>query len=75
MESILTKIVVPHRKDWATCLPEALWAYRTTRKSTTGFTPFELIYGKSVVVPMDFEYKTLRTSLELGMELNIAQQD
>ena len=75
IEAILTKIVVFHRKDWSTCLPKALWNYRMTWKSTTGFTPFEILYGMSVVIPIYFAYKKLRTTLELGIELTIAQQD
>lgn len=75
LESILTKIMTLHRKDWATHLPEALWAYITTWKSIGSFTPFELFYGKSTVMPIEFEYKTLKTTLELRIELNSAQQD
>ena len=47
IESILTKTVAIHKWDWVTQLPEAIWAYRTTWKRTTRFTPFELLYGKS----------------------------
>ena len=75
LENILTKIASLHRKDWVARLPEALWAYRTTWKSTTGFMPFELLYGKTVVMPIEFEHKTLRTALELGITLPATQQD
>ena len=64
-----------HKKDWATKLPEALWAYRTTWKTTTGFTPFQLLYGKSAMMPVEFEYKTLRTTLELDLDLTTAQRE
>ena len=37
IESILTKIVASHRRDWAYRLPEALWAYRTMWRHTTGY--------------------------------------
>lgn len=75
LENILTKTVSLHRKDWAAWLLEALWAYRTAWKSTTGFTPFELLYGKTVVMPIEFEHKTLRTALELDITLPAAQED
>ena len=42
-------------------------------KSTTGFTPFELLYGKIVVMPIEFKHKTLQTTLELGITLPAAQ--
>ena len=54
LESILTNTIALHRKDWAIYLPEALWSYRTTQKSTIGFTPFELVYGKSDVISIEF---------------------
>jgi len=50
LENILTKIVASHHQDWAQKIPEALWAYRTTWRNTTGFSPFELFYGKSSLV-------------------------
>eukprot|EP00253_Pinus_taeda_P023091 PITA_23091 len=35
LESITTKTVHLHRRDWAERLPEALWAYKTTWRNTT----------------------------------------
>ena len=64
-----------HKKDWATRLPEALWAYKIAWKSTTGFTPFELLYGKIAIMPIEFEHKTLRIALELDITLPTTQQD
>ena len=75
LENILTKIVSLHKKDWVAHLPEALWVYRIAWKSTTGFTPFELLYGKIALMPIEFEHKTLRTALELNITLPTAQQD
>eukprot|EP00253_Pinus_taeda_P003091 PITA_03091 len=43
IESIITKTVPLHRRDWAERLPEALWAYRTTWRNTTGYSPYELV--------------------------------
>ena len=46
IESILTKTVKIHHRDWADRLPEALWEYRTTWRNTIGFSPYDLVYGK-----------------------------
>ena len=46
IESILTKTIASHRRDWAARLPEALWAYKTTWRSTTGYSPYQLVFGK-----------------------------
>ena len=62
-----------NRKDWSYRLPEALWAYRTTWRNTTGFSPYELVYGKSVVFPVELEIKTLRTALAVNLDLTDAQ--
>ena len=34
-------------------LPNALWAYRNSPKSTTGFSPFSLVYGTKVMSPTE----------------------
>ena len=71
----MTKKVQIHKKDWSNILTEAAWAYRTTWKATTGFTSFELVYGKAVMMPIEFEHKTLQTTLELNITLLAAQDE
>eukprot|EP00253_Pinus_taeda_P014563 PITA_14563 len=73
IEAILTKTVKENRRDWFQRLSEALWAYRTTWRNTTGFSPYELVYGKSVAFPVEFEIKTLRTALVVNLDLTDAQ--
>eukprot|EP00253_Pinus_taeda_P006309 PITA_06309 len=73
LEAILTKIVKDNWKDWSQRLPEALWAYRTTWRNTTGFSPYELVYGKNAVFPVEFEIKTLRTALAVNIDLTDVQ--
>eukprot|EP00253_Pinus_taeda_P020271 PITA_20271 len=73
IEAILTKKIKENRRDWFQKLPEALWAYRTTWKNTTGFSPYELVFGKNVVFPLEFEIKTLRTALAVNLDLTEAQ--
>jgi transposase InsO family protein len=74
IEAILTKTIQLHHKDWADRLPEALWAYRTAWRNTTGHTPYELVYGKQVLLPIEFQVKTFRTAMQLGMDLNEAKK-
>jgi hypothetical protein len=73
MEAILTNTVQLHHWDWADRLPEALWAYRTTWRNNIGHTPYELVYGKQVLLPIEFQVRTFRISAELGLNLNEAQ--
>ena len=39
--------------DWPTQLKFALYAVRSTPNRSTGFSPFELIYGKNLRPPLD----------------------
>lgn len=37
--------------SWAQLLPHATFAYNISVNTTTGFSPFELIYGRNVTLP------------------------
>ena len=38
---------------WPEELPSVLWVYRTTTRTPTGETPFQLTYGNEVVIPAE----------------------
>uniref|UniRef100_A0A2N9G4I2 Integrase catalytic domain-containing protein n=1 Tax=Fagus sylvatica TaxID=28930 RepID=A0A2N9G4I2_FAGSY len=42
---ILSKMVFDYGNDWRAHLADVLWAYRSSPKIATGFTPFSLVYG------------------------------
>eukprot|EP00253_Pinus_taeda_P005470 PITA_05470 len=73
IETILTKTVASHRRDWASRLPKALWAYRTIGRSTIGHSPYQLMFGKQPIFPIEFEIQTLRIAQEVGLDLTDAQ--
>jgi transposase InsO family protein len=41
---------------WVKELPSVLWSLRTTPNSSTGYTPFFLLFGAEAVLPMDVRY-------------------
>ena len=43
----------------------ALWAYRNSTKTSTGFTPFQLVYGLEAVLPIECEIPSLQIAIEL----------
>ncbi|KAL3681519.1 hypothetical protein R1sor_024475 [Riccia sorocarpa] len=58
--NVLKKTVALNPTDWDRKLIGALWAYRTTYKVTTGHTPFQLVYGQEVILPVEFLIPTLQ---------------
>ena len=75
LEAIMTKTVQIHRKDWSDKLHEALWAYRITWKNSIGFTPYQLVYGKRVLLPIEFQLHTFKLAADLGIDLSEAQKE
>nr|XP_016511136.1 PREDICTED: uncharacterized protein LOC107828360 [Nicotiana tabacum] len=51
---------------WPELLPEVLWAYRTTPKTSTGEMPYSLVYGTDAVIPVEVREPSLRYSNESG---------
>ena len=59
----ITKILrnmVETSRDWSEKLLFSLWAYCTS----TGATPYSLVYGMEVVLPIEIEMGSLRVALE-----------
>src|SRR5271154_5254608 len=49
----LSKYCSSNIDSWPTCLPLALWADRISVRRTTGFSAFELLYGRDYLLPID----------------------
>ena len=58
-------IIRIHKSNWHTMVFSALWAYRTSTKNATGFTPFQLVYGLEAVLPIECEILSLQLAIEL----------
>jgi len=52
LKNLLKKIASEKPKDWHCYLGPLMFAVRDTPQDSTGFTPFEVIYGRSVHRPM-----------------------
>ena len=51
---IVQKMTVSY-KDWHEMLPFSLHGYRTSVRTSTGETPYSLVYGMEVVLPFEVE--------------------
>ncbi|XP_075106935.1 uncharacterized protein LOC142179934 [Nicotiana tabacum] len=64
--NIMKKKLKDAKGLWPEILPEILWAYRTTPKTSTVETPYSLVYETEAVTPIDIGEPSLRYSHESG---------
>ncbi|MCO5557605.1 hypothetical protein L7F22_011171 [Adiantum nelumboides] len=57
---IIRKMVKNKTKLWDDFLDGALWAYWTTYKEATEFTPFHLVYGQEALQPIKLNIPSMR---------------
>jgi hypothetical protein len=67
--NILKKRLEDRKGAWAEQLPGVLCAYKTTKRTPTGDTPFGLAFGSKVVIPIEMELTSLRVQ-KYDPELN-----
>jgi hypothetical protein len=46
----------------------ALWAYQTSIKTATGFSPFQLVYGLEAVLPIECHIPSLKLVVQLFLD-------
>ena len=62
LKSMLKKAAISEGKDCDKMLPNLLFAYQEVPQAFTGFSPFELLYGRAVNGPLDM----LKNTWEAG---------
>ena len=53
LKEMLRKSAQEDGEDWDKLIPYVLFAYREVPQESTGYSPFELVYGREVRGPMD----------------------
>ena len=66
LQDMLSKFVSNHADDWDQWLDPVVFAYNTSRHDSTGYSPYEMIFGRTPRVPFE---------LEIGMLLSNPAQN
>ena len=53
VEAIVAKTVQDNQRDWDSQLQKALFAYRVSIHESTGFSPYQLNFGRTPGLPVD----------------------
>ena len=73
LKSMLRKLALEQPKRWDTFLPALLFAYREVPQSSTGFSPFEMLYGRKVKGPMQI-LREIWTQEEMTHEMKTSAE-
>ena len=59
---MISKLEEDKKACWSEHLPELLLAYNTTRSTITGYSPYYLLFGRRLRIPVDYLFPTLHDS-------------
>jgi hypothetical protein len=51
--TMLRSVIKGNLRTWEDCIPHIEFAYNRVRHSTTGYSPFEIVYGFNPLTPLD----------------------
>ena len=56
LKAALKKMVIDHPRTWIDHLPMVLLAFRTSKSRSTGYAPFQLMFGRNPSLPLELLY-------------------
>ena len=65
LKRMLQRMIEVHKRSWHLILYSALWAYQTSVRNATDFTPFQLVYGLKAILPVQCEISSLKLTVDL----------
>ena len=58
IKDLLLKVLNSNATDWAFVMEDVLFAHRVTTHVSTKYSPFELLYNRKAILPIDIEHNT-----------------
>ena len=52
---MITKFIQSKKNLWEDYLDSCVYAYNTSKHESSKFTPYELMFGRKAVIPVDLE--------------------
>nr|GEZ81567.1 reverse transcriptase domain-containing protein [Tanacetum cinerariifolium] len=71
LKRILERTIGENRASWSDKLYDALWAFRTTYKTSIGCTPYKLVYEKACHLPIELEHKAYWALKQANFDLTV----
>lgn len=71
--TIIKKTVGYHNKSWDSKFKYAVWAYIITKKESTEKSPFELVYGLEVTLPIPLKIPVYKVLQQLSSDPDAVQ--
>ncbi|XP_026410482.1 uncharacterized protein LOC113305681 [Papaver somniferum] len=60
---ILSRTVEDHHREWNEQLPLAVWAYKISKLSSTGASPYSTVYGEDAILPAEIAIPSARVAV------------
>ncbi|GFS01482.1 LReO_3 protein [Elysia marginata] len=73
LKTMLRKVAEDRPKEWDPYLPAVLFAYREVRQESTGYSPFEMVYGRLPRGPIEIWKDILESSKPMDDEIPVFQ--
>ena len=58
LQSMLRKYIQDHKDRWDEYIDTCIFAYNTSRQESTLYTPFEIMFGRKALLPVELEKET-----------------
>ena len=71
LKRLLRKLTQNPKVEWDECLPYVLWEYRGNVHKTTGFSPYQMLYGRPMRMPLDQMVRYWRGKKKQGQNTTI----
>src|SRR5215216_6118443 len=72
LSTLLRVLIKKNIKEWEECLPIAEYAYNQAQHSTTGKSPFEVVYGFNALSPLDILPLPLKERLNMDASARVS---